>query len=181
MCMDSFFICRYTGAMALDSGQVQERGAPSPEEEIKQLEEKLAEKKRVLAGQEGRMPEEHEIKKQVLREYAQEIAPAKPPAMEESLIPGFHAPAPPAPAPAHVPAPASVPAPAPSGAGGQDDAQKKLREEKLRTLIQVAIGHTIASAVRKASAESPYLLDELHDRLAAEFDKLVALKKVQRL
>lgn len=150
--------------MATDSAPIQERNLPSPEEEIRQLEQKLEEKKRALAEQAGIMPSEGEIRREVMREYAKEVQPAPSPVPEESLIPGFR--------PGTPSAPVSA----------KDDAIKAAaREEHLTALVRYAMAHTIAGAIQKAGAESPYLLDALHDRLAAEYDKLVALKKVKKL
>lgn len=138
----------------------------SPEQEIKELEQKLEEKKRALAEQGNAMPQEKEILREVLREHIREDAPAEP-VEKPSIIPQISV--------SHIPADDAKQKP-----DGQP--QKEVREEKLRALVQFALRHTIRRAVEKANAESPYVLDELHDRLVDEYyEKLVALRKLTQL
>ena len=142
--------------MAMDSsGQFQGERRISPEEEIRELEQKLEEKKRALAEQGSPVAPEKEVFREVMREHISTVVP----------------PAPLAPAPvSHIP-----PTPPPP----QKGADAPAREEKLRALIERALTRNIADAVDAAYSESPYLLDALHDRLVDEYyDKLVALRKI---
>lgn len=144
----------------------------TPEEEIRALEQKLAEKKRRMAdadaahagAPEGAPADEKELFREVMREHIAEKTPSLSGASPS--------------------APASAGAPL-MGSGAQnqdDDAKKQAREEKIRLLIDTALSRTIESAVSAAQNESPYLLDELHDRLAdAYYDKLVQLRKLEAL
>ena len=128
----------------------------TPEEEIKELERKLQEKKRALVEQGASGTEEKEVFREVMREHVEAVMPAP--------TAGGAAPV------SHLP---SVKKPQKIG----DDASG--REERLRSLIERALTRNIADAVDTAYSESPYLLDELHDRLVDEYyDKLVALRKI---
>jgi len=98
----------------------------SPEEEIRELEMKLEEKKRELREGGASLPEEKELFRGVLREHGEE------------------------------------------------------QEEEIRRLVEVALTKGIREAVKIAQAESPYILDELHDHLVDDYyDKLVALRMIQ--
>jgi len=131
----------------------------TPEEEIKELERKLQEKKRALVEQGASGTEEKEVFREVMREHVEAAMPA-PPA-------GGAAPV------SHIP---------PSTAPSQKAAGASRRDDKLRILIERALTRNIADAVDAAYSESPYLLDELHDRLVDEYyDKLVALRKIDSL
>lgn len=139
-----------------------EKIAPSAEEEIRLLEAKLAEKKRALAESGAPAREEKEIFREVVREHT-----------AESAI-GQGAPVAPTP-------PSSLP---PTGAIQKptDKGDADAREQKLTALVEYAMTNTIEAAVRAAEAESPYLVDELHDRLADHYyDKLVQLRKLEAL
>lgn len=161
------FDLAYNGRMALDTGQSQEHTAGGAEQEIRELEQKLAEKKRILA--EGGVParEEKEVFREVMREHIGE------------KVPGIQ----PAPAPAPAPAAPLMPGITPAGtAPMRDTAEDAAREARLAALVDRAMGSSIESAVNAAQAESPYLLDALHDRLAEEYyDKLVQLRKLESL
>ncbi len=165
--MDSFFICSYNGGMA----DVEKTGQSlSPEQEIKELEQKLEAKKRELSAggapsAEG-VPPEKEVFREVMREHTEGMKPAAP-SEEPALIPQLSV--------THAP-------PADAQKKADDDDKKKKREEELQALVTYAFAHSIQSAVEKARAESPYLLDALHDRLADEYyEKMVALRKLKSL
>lgn len=135
----------------------------SPEEELKELERKLEEKKREVAERGGAEPEEKELFREVLKKHIEE---AKPRGSGASL---------------------SVPPAKPSIT---DDLKKKAddikkqeeRKEQVKALIEIALTRTIVEAVKTAEASSPYLLDELHDYLVDDYyDKLIALRKLKSL
>ncbi len=135
--------------------------AISPEAEIKELERKLEQKKRELAEKETVLPTEKEVFREVLREH---IAENKSAPQGE---PHFN------------PQPQTQTAvdlkKRPDG-----DLKKEEREEQIKSLIEVALTKTITEAVKMAEASSPYLLDELHDRLVDDYyDKLLALRKLK--
>jgi sugar-specific transcriptional regulator TrmB len=135
--------------------------AVSPEAEIKELERKLEQKKRELAEKETVLPEEKEIFREVLREHIKET--------RTSVSDDFKTPATAAPPDNHK-------------KKIDDAAQKEVLEQQVRGLIEVALTKTIAEAVKIAEALSPYLLDELHDRLVDDYyDKLLALRKLESL
>ena len=165
--MDSFFIWLYNERMT----DVEKTGPSlSPEQEIKELEQKLEAKKRELAAgaapsAEGVTPEK-EVFREVMREHVESAKPAAP-SEEPALIPQLSV--------THAP-------PAALQQKVDDDEKKKKHEEELQALVTYAFAHTIQSAVEKARAESPYLLDALHDRLADEYyEKMVAMRKLKSL
>ena len=128
----------------------------TPEEEIRELEQKLEQKKQELAGQV--MPEK-EIFREVIREKIETVKPVSP----LKPLPG---------AGAH------------SGAVQKADDQKKKeeREADVRSLIEIAMTRGSENAVKYAETESPYLLDELHDHLIDDYyEKLIALRKLKQL
>ena len=145
----------------MDQPQVREQ-VSSPEDEIRVLEQKLAEKKKELEAKNQPVSPEKEIFREVLKEHIESVRPS-----------------------ASYPAPSGV-APQPSVASGlspkptDDDKKKKEeREEIIKQLIEVALSRNIETAVKIAENESPYLLDELHDHLVDDYyDKLVALRKL---
>lgn len=135
----------------------------SPEEEIQHLERQLEEKKRALAERGTSVPSEKELFREVLREHMEAVRPSPPSS-------------PPAPV-THLP-PVSP----------SDDAARrkqtftddKEKEEKVRALVEKAMMGTVEEAVKSAERDSPYMLDELHDRLVDDFyDKLIQLRKVK--
>lgn len=139
-----------------------EKIAASAEEEIRVLEAKLAEKKRALAEAGAPQQEEKEVFREVVREHIAESAA------------GQGAPA------VHIPV--SQPAPASAAQAPTDKAVADAREQKIAALVERAMTSTIEAAVRIAEAESPYLVDELHDRLADHYyEKLVQLRKLEAL
>lgn len=145
--------------------EIQREPHISPEDEIRELERKIAEKKREAAeklvldrdrGKETK-PEEKEMLREVLKERIEALK--QPPVSPQPLIP---TPLPPAGKPA--------------------DGIVHPREEDTRALIEIALVKGIAEAVKIAERDSPYLLDELHDHLADDFyEKLVQLRKLKRL
>lgn len=134
-----------------------------PEEEIKELERKLEEKKREIAERGGAEPEEKEVFREVLRKHIEEARPARP---------GVSLPVPPA-----------KPSLTDDLKKKADDIKKQeKREEQVKALIEIALTKTIAQAVKIAEEVSPYLLDELHDHLIDDYyDKLIALRKLKSL
>lgn len=171
--MDSFLIWHYTLGMALDTKQSGAGGGEwhiiTPEEEIRALEAKLAEKKREHAAAGGARSEmgapeqkEKEMFREVMGEHIAQIR-----------------------APAPAGAGAIPPTPPASGAApsvAPDPAAVAEREQKLTALVEHALTHTIEAAVARAEKETPYLIDELHDRLADKYyEKLVQLRKLEAL
>ncbi len=141
----------------------QERSVSS--KEIARLERQLEEKKRALAEQGKETPQEKEMLREVLREQAEAVKSSPAPSAGEPLISALK------------PASGAVPPP-----NAQDDKKNQAREEQLKALVEFALSHTIERAVEKAQAESPYLLDALHDRLVDEYyEKMVALRKLKQL
>ncbi len=141
----------------------------SPEDEIKELERKLQEKKQQLsAGSQSEvLPPEKEVFKEVLQKHIEEERAALPPT--ESPATGT------APAVTHVLSDdTKVQA---------DEAKRKdIRGEQVKELVEIALTKSIRDAVKTASEFSPYLLDELHDHLTDDFyDKLLALRKIEKL
>ena len=131
----------------------------TPEEEIRELEQKLEQKKQELAGQS--MPEK-EVFREVIREKIEAVKPAAPSTSSH---------------------PAGGPMPTNLATQKADDQKKKEeREADVRALIEIAMTRGIESAVKYAEAESPYLLDELHDHLIDDYyEKLIALRKLKQL
>lgn len=127
----------------------------SPEEEIRALEQKLEAKKKELAEKGVELPHEKEMFRQVLREHVEEIK-APPPVYPVSQSDD-------------------------SAPNTNDKQRGEERDEVVRRLIELALTSTIEKAVRRAEAEIPYILDELHDHLIDDYyDKLVALRKINQ-
>lgn len=143
--------------------ETKREGQLSSEEEIKMLEQKLEEKKRAFDAERQPVPEEKEIFREVMREHIERVRPQTP----QATVPPFP---PVSPGVTHTVSP-------------RDDAvQKEQRESKVRSLVEYAFTRTVEDAVKKAEAESPYLLDELHDHLVDDYyQKLLALRKIQNL
>ena len=135
-----------------------------PEEEIKELERKLEEKKKEISERGGVEPEEKEVFREVLREHIEEARPRRGGGVS-------------------LPVPPTKPSPADDLKKKADDVKKQEeREEQVKALIEVALTKTIAQAVRVAEEAGPYLLDELHDSLVDDYyDKLIALRKLKPL
>ena len=145
-----------------------EKAPISPEEEIRELERKLEEKKRALAqsnSAEASAPlPEKGILREVLREHIDSlhVMPPEAPPLPPIL-------------------PSVTPMPVLISPSINDDASAKIaRDAAVQLLIQKAITGTIEQAVKSAEAQSPYLLDELHDHLVDEYyEKLVQLRKIK--
>ena len=145
--------------MAEETQYIEPEKRISQEEEIRELEQRLEEKKRALAEQEGEMPHEKEMFREVLKEHVEEIQRAH----GGSPLP-----------PLSLPTTQGVaPLATPVAGSGEDEA-------KVRILIEIALTKSIEEAIRIASGETPYLLDRLHDELVDEYyEKLLALRKIE--
>ena len=134
-----------------------ELGFPTPEEEIKELERRLEEKKRALTESGAELPHEKEVFRDVLKEHISDVR--------------------------SVGGEVVVSATPPVSTSQKDDDVKKMKEdlkEDVRVLVEIAMTKSIGEAIRVAQrAGSPYLLDELHDHLVDDYyDKLVSLRKI---
>ncbi|MDP3710245.1 MAG: hypothetical protein Q8R29_00800 [bacterium] len=135
----------------------------SPEDEIKELERKLDEKKRQFAEKQVETTEEKEILREVLQKQVEEVRTST----EE--------PSGAAPAVTHI---------LTDDLKTQADEVKKKekREEQIKHLVEIALTKSISEAVKVAQKSNPYLLDELHDHLVDDYyDKLIALRKIKKL
>ena len=133
--------------------------SPGVEEEIKMLEQKLAEKKREAGIEAPESQKERELFREVVREHAAQVAP-----------------------PAVSPSSASSAIGAPQISAPMSEKEKQERENTMTQLIETALTHGIVHALKSPEAENFYYVDELHDRLADEYyDKLVQLRKVTPL
>lgn len=129
----------------------------SPEEEIRQLEEKLAAKKKEIE-EKGETKHEKEVFKEVLKEHIEEIRSgpadlttgAKPPISPSAMQ---------------------------TAQKIKDDEQK----QQLEQLLQIALGESLIKAVHIAEALGPYMLDLLHDTLADQYyEKLIAARRINQ-
>ncbi|MBI2097265.1 MAG: hypothetical protein HYT40_03950 [Candidatus Sungbacteria bacterium] len=112
---------------------------------------RFEEKKRLFEKAGGRV-EAKEIFRGVFRDQAKELAPSSPPSPSLAASPATSA------------GSRALP--------GNDQA--------LNDLIGIALARGILPAVRKAEAETPYLIDALHDELADHYyEKLVAAGKLR--
>ncbi len=126
-------------------------------EEIRELEHLLEEKKRFLA-EKGEEREPREVFREIFREKY-------PLPTEEKIAP---------------PQVGALPQP-PFGTTQkrEDDAVKKERKEEIAALIEISFEKGVRQAVNIAKRTSPWLLDELHDRLIDEYyQKLVQSREV---
>ena len=142
---------------------IQSKTESSPENDIKELEQKLEEKKRQLAEKQAEAPEDKEILREVLQKQVEE---ARTGADEPSSA---------APAVTHV---------LTDDLKKQADEVKKKekREEQIKHLVEIALTKSISEAVKVAQKANPYLLDELHDHLVDDYyDTLIALRKIKKL
>ena len=136
----------------------------SPEEEIKELEQQLEQKKRELMESGTAMPEEKELFREVLKEHIELLRPVLP---QVPVTP-------------HAPPPNFV-TPTPQDAD-EERKKRELDEAIVRVLVEKAMTGTIENAVKEAQKISPYMIDELHDHLVDDmYDKLVALRKIKQL
>jgi hypothetical protein len=159
-----------TDSQQSGSGRGGEWHVITPEDEIKALERKLAEKKRTLGESSppspaAESPREKELFREVVREHIVESRTgASAPAAGVHISPSASAGG----------VPPAGPVPDASGAAA--------REQTVQTLVEYALTHTIEAAVSRAERETPYLIDELHDRLVDHYyEKLVQLRKLDTL
>lgn len=126
----------------------------SQAEEIQELERLLEEKKRQLAER-GEGQEPKETFRELFKERYAPGIPEKPPT-------------------------ASGTGPSPILPQSSDDTSKaKAREEQLRIFIEISFEKGIAAAIQLAKANTPWLLDELHDRLIDEYyERLIQAKQI---
>lgn len=128
---------------------------PNPAEhiDVAELQRRYEEKKRLLEAA-GAKTETKQIFREAFREQVTErSAPASAPLM------------PPAPAPV---LPTVIP-PATPGVPSSDNANAELK-----TLVSTALEKGVLHAIKQAQAETPYLIDALHDELADHYyEKLV--------
>ena len=125
--------------------------------EIQELERLLQEKKQALA-EKGVTHDEKETFRQVFKEKYTE-PPTSIPVLSGGMVP-------------------IQPTPAMDNVSGTDgDLKKKQREAQLRTLIDLSFEKGVMEAVTLARAMTPWLLDELHDRLADEDYAKIMQKK----
>ena len=145
----------------------QQQPGISPEQEIRELEQKLEAKKRALSLVGKDASQEKEVFREVLKEH---IEAAKP------LF------SPPEPQVSFTPPPTAQTSGGTQAQQRSDQIAKEERETELRKLIEFALSRTIYDAVARAQKSTPYLLDELHDHLVDDYyDKLVALRKLKQL
>ena len=120
----------------------------SPEKEIKEL-EKLIQKKREALKERRETKEDREIFKDAFRErYGDKFQISKETVISETSP--------------NQPIPID------------ESLRQEQRERRVNNLIQIAFQEGIEKAVKEARKSSPWLLDELHDRLIDEYyQKLV--------
>lgn len=110
---------------------------------------RFEEKKRLLEAA-GLRTETKEVFREAFREHVAEKIAAAPVA-------------PPAPPPATPPPPSGPTTPVDTAVEGE-----------LKSLVSLALEKSILDAVKKAEAQTPYLIDALHDELADHYyDKLI--------
>lgn len=128
------------------------------EEEIRELEKLLLEKKRALE-EKGIEKEPKEVFREIFKEYIQ-AKKALPPA----------------------PVPPALPAVSDAQKRQADELKQKQRQEQLEHLIGVSFEKGLLDAVTMAETMTPWLLDELHDRLVDEYyDKLLQSDRLKEL
>lgn len=135
-------------------GQSNQNNLP---EEIRELEEKLAAKKREFAERNGGiLPDEKEIFRSVFKDHVE-----KQMLTITSSLPQTH--------------------PLPPDLAQKTEELKKAdtREAQVGKLIEIALTHSIQEALKAARKATPWLLDDFHDHLADDFyEKLVQLRKI---
>ena len=136
----------------------------SPEDEIRELERRLEEKKRELAAQGQEMPEEKAVFREVLKERVENVTQAAAP-------------------PVVSPSATLPPAPQVSAQAKQaaDELRIKAHKEQIDLLLEIAFGKGLVDAVEIAQQlHNPHLLDAFHDTLVdAYYEKLVALRQIR--
>lgn len=125
------------------------------EREIKELEQLLEEKKKEFF-EHGEEKEHKEVFKEVFSEKYRQIAGAPvPPSVGSGVVPV---------------------APTKSSAISEE------KETELKSFIEMAFADGLVSAVNRAKARSPWLLDELHDRLSDEYyEKLIQAGQIEKI
>lgn len=135
--------------------QIKENNA---EAEIQELSRLLEEKKKVFAER-GEAKEHKEIFQEVFSEK-----------YKEALLPPS----------ANVSGGAQ--APSPHTRPSDDPQHKLLHDQQLQSLVDFALTRGLVNAVGRASRETPWLLDALHDRLSDEYyQKLVQAKEIKAI
>ncbi len=130
----------------------------NPEAEIQELSRLLEEKKKAFEAA-GEVREHKEIFQEVFSEKYKEALPPS----SSSVLGGM--------------APVS-----PHAKPSDDPQHKALHNQQLQSLVDFALTRGLVSAVDRASRETPWLLDALHDRLADEYyQKLVQAKEIKAL
>jgi len=130
----------------------------SPHQEIAELERLLAEKKQALAAEGGATPE-REIFRETFRErYGEILAPKTvSPLPPQTLPPDELA--------VHV-----------------RELHAKEREDQLEALVEIAFTKGVAAAAGVARHATPWLMDELHDRLQDRYyDRLIQLRQLKAM
>ncbi|MDP3727757.1 MAG: hypothetical protein Q8R35_03940 [bacterium] len=145
-------------------------GEQTPHQEIAELERLLAEKKQALADESAARPE-RELFRETFREtYGEALSPQTPPPSTDSTS-------------------------SPQANSGQtpslppDELAKHAaalaaqeREEQLESLIAIAISKGVTAAAGVARRATPWLMDELHDRLCDRYyQHLIASRQLKAL
>lgn len=138
-------------------------------QEIAELERLLEEKKRVLAAA-GREREEKDVFKETFREtYG---AAFSPPSAAKRALP---------------PQPVSQSTPLPTLSADEldkhaEELKTKAREEQLNDMVTLALTRGVKAAAEVARHATPWLMDELHDRLQDKYyEQLIEFKKLKPL
>ncbi|MDO8600929.1 MAG: hypothetical protein Q7R73_05015 [bacterium] len=125
------------------------------EQEIKELEQLLEEKKKALIER-GEEKEHKEVFREVFHEKYQQIAGTPiAPSAGAGITP--------------VPPVKTSPV-------------SKEKETELQSFIEMAFADGLVSTINRAKASSPWLLDELHDRLSDEYyEKLIQARQLEKI
>lgn len=136
-------------------GMVEETKNGIHEREIKELEQLLEEKKKEFF-EHGEEKEHKEVFKEVFREKYQQIAGVPVPSLAGGRVTPI--------------SPVTTPS------------VSEEKESELQSLIQAAFTEGLIPAVNRAKASSPWLLDELHDRLSDEYyEKLIQARELEKI
>lgn len=137
-------------------------GERTPHQEIAELERLLAEKKQALTAESAAKPEQELFREMFRETYGEALSPQTP-----------------APLTSLGQAPALPPdeiAKHASALAAQE------REEQLESLIAIAISKGVAAAAGVARRATPWLMDELHDRLCDRYyQHLIAARQLKAL
>ncbi|MBI2055350.1 MAG: hypothetical protein HYT42_00435 [Candidatus Sungbacteria bacterium] len=131
----------------------------TPHQEIAELERLLAEKRKTLEL-EGQSAEEKEVFKEAFREtYGEVLAPKTPVVNQPQPV-----------------------LPAEELDKRAEELKTKEREEQLESLIALAVTKGVTAAAEVARQATPWLMDELHDRLRDKYyEHLIAARKLKAL